>query len=446
LAAKANAENPQNYDFTATVGGFGFPIPSGTVDFTDTTSGTDLGRADLHPHGSGRFRTPQVIPASGGPAQSVITDLNGDGFPDVAVVNASFGPSAMAVFIGDGKGGFQAPVTYPTGVFASGILAADFNQDGIPDIAAMSQGSTGSDGDVAIFLGNGDGTFRAPIDNFGTFPVSIALGDFDRDGILDVVTVDYFIGAAYIWLGNGDGTFKTPLPYGAGGGPFSVATGDFNGDGFVDVAVANGDSGNLSVLLGNGDGTLKTQQIYSTGLQPEFVITGDVNGDGNVDILVANFADPSVGVFLGKGNGTFQSQVTYPVGGNDGGLAIADMNGDGIPDIVASYYQPPKIGVLVGKGDGTFGAALDFATGQTQGYELSVGDLNGDGTPDVVNDDITSSISVLLNGTIVKATLSNVAVPGTSNDTEQIVATYGGDHRYRGSKSKPVAVKGSGAK
>jgi len=113
---------------------------------------------------------------------------------------------------------------------------------------------------------------------------------------------------------------------------------------------------------------------------------------------------------------------------------------------VASYYMPPKVGVLLGNGDGTFGAVTDFATGQSQGFELSVGDLNGDGTPDVVNDDINSSICILLNGTVAKATLTNVTVPGTSNDTEQIVATYRGDGRYRGSKSKSVAVQGSGAK
>lgn len=448
LAAHPNSQNPKNYDFTATVGGFGFAVPRNTVDFADTTSGTDLGTAPLDPQSIlHRFKPAQVTPAGGQPAQSVVADFNGDGFPDIATVNASFNISAMAVFLGNADGGFQAPVTYPTGVFSSGILTADFNQDGIPDIAAMSQGSSGTDGDVAVFLGNGDGSFRGPVDTvLGDFPVSIALGDFDRDGILDVVTVDYFANAAYVSLGNGDGSFKTAVPYAIGAGPFSVTTGDFNGDGFMDVAAANGDGGSMSVLLGNGDGTLQSQQVYRTGRQPEFVAAGDLDGDGKLDLIIADYADMMVGVFLGKGDGTFQPQVTYPVGGTDSGLAIADMDGDGIPDIVASYYMPAKVGVLRGKGDGTFAAVRDYNTGQTQGFELSVADLNGDGTPDMVSDDINSSISVLLNGTAATATLTNVAVPGTSNDLEKIVATFSGDPRYRPSKSKPLEVNGSGVR
>jgi len=447
LTATANAQNPNNYDFTATVGGFGFPAPGGVVNFTDTTTGTHLGAASMDAHSVMHgFKPPQVFPAGGGPAQSVIADFNGDGFADVATVNASFSISVMAVFLGKGDGSFAAPVTYPTAVFTSGILTADFNQDGIPDIAAMSQ-NDGTDGDVSVFLGNGDGSFSGPVhNNLGNFPVSIALGDFDRDGILDIVTADYFANAAYISLGNGDGTFKTAVPYPAGVGPYSVTTGDFNDDGFVDVGVANGDGNSMSVLLGKGDGTLRTEQLYPTGRQPEFVAAGDVNGDGKVDLLICNFASASVGVFLGRGDGSFETQVTYTVGGADDGLAIADLDGDGVPDIAVSYYQPPKVGILRGRGDGTFAAVRDFATGQTQGYELSVADLNGDGTPDVVNDDITSSISVLLNGTAAKATITDVAVPGTSNDTEEIVATYSGNGRYVTSKSKPLEVKGSGAK
>jgi hypothetical protein len=447
LAAAANPESPQNYDFTTTVSGFGFAKPGSTVDFADITSGTDLGTTALDPltvsHG---FNKGLVTVASGQPAQSVVADFNADGFPDVATANASFSISAMAVFLGKANGEFQPPVSYPTGVFTSGIVTGDFNQDGIPDVAAMSQGS-GADGDVAVFLGNGDGSFQAPVDNvLGTFPVAIGMGDFDRDGVLDFATIDYFVASVYISLGNGDGTFKTPVPYGVGSGPYSVATADFNGDGFLDLAVVNDDVSTLSVLLGNGDGTFQGQKIYGTGNQVEFVATGDLNRDGKQDIIVANYAEPSVGVFLGKGDGTFKRQVSYSVGGNDAGLAIADLDGDGIPDIAASYFHPGSVGILRGNGDGTFAAVQDFKTGQTQGYQLSLADLNGDGTPDVIGDDIKSSISVLLNVTSAQAKLIDVAVPGTANDTEQIVATYNGDAKYQKSKSKPVEVHGSGAR
>lgn len=446
LQAHPNSQNPRNYDFTATVGGFGFPLPTGSVDFTDVTSSTDLGSAALAKPALHTFLPPRIT-SSAKPAQSVVADFNGDGFPDVAVVNAQFGPSTMSVFLGKADGEFQSPNNYPTGVFTSGILAADFNQDGIPDIAAMSQGDTLTDGDVAVFLGNGDGTFRGPVDNvLGNFPVSVALGDCDRDGILDIVTVDYFTASAYVSLGNGDGSFKPPVAYAIGGGPYSVTTGDFNGDGYIDIAAVNDDVDTMSVLLGNGDGTFQTQQVYNTGFQVEFVAAGDLNNDGKPDLIVANYGEATVGVFLNNGDGTFASQVAYAVGSNDSGLAIADMDGDGIPDIVASYYTPAAVGILRGNGDGTFQTVRDFNTGQTQGFELSVADLDGDGTPDIINDDINSSFSVLLGGTAARAKLTDVAVPGTSQDTEDIVATYAGDSRYAKSQSQVVQVHGSGAK
>jgi hypothetical protein len=449
LVASPNAQNPNNYDFTATVTGGGFPSPGNTADFDDITDNIDLGSAPLDPQTVlHSFLGGHKKNTSNKPAQSVVADFNGDGIPDIATANASFGlTSTMSVFLGKGNGQFQSPVDYTTNTFTSGIVSGDFNQDGIPDIAVMSQGSTGSDGDVAVFLGNGDGTFRGPVDNvLGTFPVSIAMGDFNGDGILDVATVDYFANAADVSIGNGDGTFKTPVAYPVGLGPYYIAAGALKKDGVLDLVIANGDGGTMSVLLGKGDGTFRAQELYPAGFQPEFVAIGDVNMDGHADILIANYGDPSVGVFLNNGNGIFQDQVSYPVGGPDAGIAIGDLDGDGIPDVAVSYYHPSKVGVLHGNGDGSFGAPVEFDTHQKQGFELTLADLNGDGSLDIVNADINQSISILLNRTSASATLSNVAVSGTPADIKQIVANYAGDSNYKKSKSKPIQVSGSGAK
>jgi FG-GAP-like repeat/Bacterial Ig-like domain (group 3) len=443
LTAKANAQHPNNYDFTADVRGFGFAAPSGTVDFADITSNTDLGNAPLDSKAASHsFEKALVIDAAGAPVQSVVADFNGDGFPDVATANAVFGASTMAVFLGKANGEFQKPVSYPTGYFTSGIIAGDFNNDGILDLAAMSQ-----DGSIDLFLGNGDGTFQASIqNNIGGLPVAIVIGDFNRDGILDYATTDYFANTASISLGNGDGTFQTAVPYGVGSGPYYIAAADFNRDGYLDLTVVNDNDSTVSVLLGNGDGTFQTQKVYNVGAQVEFVATGDLNLDGKPDIVVANYSAQNVGVLLGNGDGTFQPQVTYNVGGNDSGIAIADLNGDGKPDLAVSYYHPEQIGVLLGKGDGTFGAVRNYNTGQTQGVELTIADLDGDGTPDIISSDLHASISVLLNVTATKGLLTDVAVPGTSKDTEKIVAKYGGDSRYAASKSATLKVKGSGAR
>lgn len=443
LTAKANVQHPKNYDFTATVSGFGLAVPQNKVDFTDITANTDLGTAPLDSktasHGFGKAL---VTSASGAPTQSVVADFNGDGFPDVATANAAFGPSTVAVFLGKANGEFHSPVSYPTGYFTSGILSGDFNNDGILDLLAMSQ-----DGTIALFLGNGDGTFQTPkTDSIGGLPVAIVTGDFNRDGILDFATIDYFANTTSISLGNGDGTFQSPVPYAVGSGPYSIATADFNGDRYQDIVAVNDNDNTVSVLLGNGDGTFQAQKTYGTGNQVEFVATADLNLDGKQDIVVANYADQDVGILLGNGDGTFKPQVTYKLGGPDSGLAVADLNGDGIPDIVASYYHPSQLGVLLGKGDGTFQAVREYNTSQSQGYEITIADLNGDGAPDLISSDLHASISVLLNVTAGKAKLTDVAVPGTPKDVEEIVAKYSGDARYAGSKSKPIKVKGSGGK
>jgi FG-GAP-like repeat/Bacterial Ig-like domain (group 3)/FG-GAP repeat len=443
LTAKANVQHPKNYDLTASVRGFGLVLPRNTANFTDVTTNTDLGKAPLDPKTLSRsFTKALVTNAEGAPAQSVVADFNGDGFPDVATANATFGPSTVAVFLGKANGEFQSPVTYPTGYFTSGIVTGDVNNDGIRDLVAMSQ-----DGTIAVFLGNGDGTFQNPLtDTIGGLPVAIVLGDFNRDGILDFATIDYFANTTSISLGKGDGTFQSPVPYDVGSGPYSMATADFNGDGYLDLAVVNDNDNTVSVLLGNGDGTFQTQKTYDTGSQVEFVATADLTGDGRQDIVVANYGNQNIGVLLGNGDGTFKPQVTYSVGGPDSGLAITDLNGDGFPDIVASYYHPSQLGVLLGKGDGTFEPVREYNTTQSQGYAVTVADMNGDGAPDLISCDLHASISVLLNVSAAKAELTDVVVPGTPKDMEEIVAKYSGDSRYAASKSAPIKVKGSGGK
>jgi hypothetical protein len=282
-----------------------------------------------------------------------VGDFNGDGNLDLAVTdngNLSGSGTAVSILLGNGDGTFQAPVSYPLGSRPYFLVARDFNGDGNLDLAV------GTSGSVSVLLGNGDGTFQDPVGYAVTgIPSSMAVGDFDGDGTLDLVETGGS-NMVSVLLGNGDGTFRTAVSYPAGVNPIAVAVGDFNGDGSPDIAVA--DNGNpmgvgsaVTVLLGNGDGTFRPAVSYPLAIHPRAVAVGDFNGDGSPDIAVVSYAD-TLSILLSKGDGTFQAPLTYAPGSGLGSLAVGDFNGDGFPDIaVANGNIEGTVTVLLNAAD-----------------------------------------------------------------------------------------------
>jgi len=301
---------------------------------------------------------------------------------------------------------FQPPVTYPVGTAPKAAAVGDFNGDGKPDLAVANAGNpaTGDDGNVSILLGNGDGTFRPAAHNFaaGKNPFSIAVGDFNGDGRVDLavanngINIDggWLAGTVSILLGNGDGTFQTHVDFATGTGPDSVAVGDFNADGMLDLVVAAHPANVVSVMLGKGDGTFQTRVDYptATGGGDSAVVVADFNQDGKADLAIAGgFSGGIVGILEGNGDGTFQPAVEYDPAGLFGrSIAVGDFNGDGRLDLVITYANfgnPTSSGVsvLLGNGDGTFsqGSTLPTqATGCHAGSPFSA-DFDGDGKFDI---------------------------------------------------------------
>lgn len=301
------------------------------------------------------------------------------------------------------------------GYLATQVLAADVNGDGKLDLivlnACANYGCSGSTdvGSIGILFGDGDGTFQ-PAQTFLTDydPSSIAAGDVNGDGKIDLI-VSYFCdpmgdldcryGAIDVYLGNGNGTFQAPVDYSSGGYVTQeVVLGDMNGDGKPDLIVANCGSANcyigtVGVLLNNGDGTFQAAKTYNSGgVLPLAVTVGDVNGDGKLDVVVDNdclspfpCSEPVVGVLLGNGDGTLEPAQTYNAGGYgcfDSGycpvsIALADVNGDGRLDVVAPFT------VLLGNGDGTFQPPVSYSSDPCKRGKFAVADLNGDGKPDL---------------------------------------------------------------
>jgi hypothetical protein len=228
------------------------------------------------------FIAPRAFDAGVTPISVAVGDFNGDGTLDLAA--ASYGDdqgngAGVNVLLGNGDGTFQPALTFAAGIYPTAVVVGDFNGDGTLDLAVADTGdSSGHGAGVNVLLGNGDGSFQAAR-NFaaGSSPRSVAVGDFNGDGTIDLAVANYISsGTVSVLLGNGDGTFQTAVSYPAGGLTISVAVGDFNGDGNQDLAVANADSNDVSVLLGNGDGTFQPAQSYNAGPYPSSVAVGDL--------------------------------------------------------------------------------------------------------------------------------------------------------------------------
>ncbi len=385
-------------------------------------------------NGNGTFRTARDYRAFGYSPTAIDTgDFNGDGRTDV--VTADYGNSVVSVYLGNGNGTLQTASTFSSvGTNPHAVKVADLNKDNRQDIIVGSNGA--SNGIIAIFFGNGNGTFQSPVtyNTGGTTPGSIVVFDFNGDGRLDIAVANAGNGLLGVLFQNANGTFAAPVTYPTGGtSELNMVEGDFNGDGRADLAISNecGSDcsivGNIGILLGAANGTFGTvSTISSGGARPSNIAIGDLNGDTRPDLVATN-AEGNVGVLLGNANGTFQSAVTYSTAGPGlravpAATLIKDFNGDGRMDVVVANFTSATLTLFLGNGNGTLGAATLYASGAANPVYLAAADFNGDSQLDIASadrgsDGVGISLNIAKNATAIAVTTSGTPSTGGNNVT-----------------------------
>jgi len=355
----------------------------GNLDLvTLATSGNNGYVVLLLGKGDGTFGAATQFEVDGGPASLVVGDFNHDGNQDVAVANNPVRSSGeISVLLGDGKGSFAPYVLSYAGPELTTIAAGDLNGDGNLDLVVSEESNNPKL--VTVLLGNGDGTFQPPVaQNFTGTVYRIA--DMNHDGKLDLVGAGTG-STVLVLLGNGDGTFQSsPTSTATAQGPVGLALGKFaSGGKGPDVVTGNFDAPSISILLNKGNGTFRTPVAVNVP-RPAGIAAADFNHDGNIDLATADQSTGKVAILLGKGDGTFQHYVNYPAGQVPSELAVGDFNADGNPDLAAIDLSSNSIQILLGKGDGSFGRPMSVSVGVNVGFSLATADFNGDGKLDLV--------------------------------------------------------------
>ncbi len=297
---------------------------------------------------------------------------------------------------------------------AFGLAAADFNQDGKPDLAVAA-----GTGGLYTMLGNGDGTFTPapgspermpspPYDDFGSPYIGpMTVGDFNHSGHPGLAVAEFDNEVVVILLGNGNGTF-VPSSAAFADAEYmttsAVAAADFNADGYLDLAIIDGLYGVAPVALGYGSGAFNAAGDLYTGLFPAGVAVGDFNGDGKLDAAVAcggsaKYPDSGVALSLGNGDGTFTQAPSSPVSlGQDlSAIMAGDFNGDGKLDLAVADAGSNDVFVLLGNNDGTFQPPITIAVGNGP-QAIAAGDFNNDGKLDLAVANTTDGTITLLLG------------------------------------------------
>jgi hypothetical protein len=300
--------------------------------------------------------------AAPGSAEVVVSDVNADNMPDLAVRNVK--DESVSVLVGNGDGTFQPAKSWVTERSES-LKIAHCNGDNLPDIIV----------EKGILISEGDGRFIAArtYSAGGTGASGLVVGDVDGDNFTDIALTLKHDGTAVAFLGSGNDDFPQSIGFSSLNFPISIDLGDFDGDGNSDFLFNNG-----QLVLSKESGFLTTQ--YSN-LFSIFARAGDFNGDNKTDIAAATIEPSSLNISMGNGDGSFQSEVNYALNGDGWLIRTGLLNGNSLPDLVVQT-DSPSAQIFMNNGDGSFNSSTVTGNGV-----FALGDFNSDGKTDITRSD-----------------------------------------------------------
>ena len=450
----AQSGSPGNYTLTATVVGSGdlTAAPTGTVSFLDTSNGNAVvATATLGASTSGTLtwtntQTPATEPA---PQSIVVGDFNGDGIPDIAAGSNGY----VSVLIGKGDGTFKASNNLAALSNNQSMAAAVFVTGGPTGILTISNSASPTNNAQLILSdGNGGEIVEVPFSLPCGSASAVATADFNGDGNQDfaVVCQDAGNSVLAVFLGNGNGTFQAPtiIPTGSQIPAIGVGVGNFFGNGRADIAVVTAVANSstlqtVSTYENDGHGNFSAgPSVSSTGTSPTSVVVADFNGDGKSDLALVNSGGNNVTILLSNGNGTFNQAASPQTGSSPSSIAVGDFNGNGIQDLAVSNSGDGTVTILLGKGDGTFATVASPPTGSTPSALAVGGFITGGrlGLAVANSGAVGGSVTVLNQQSTNTATATATGISPAGSGAHQVEASYPGDSNYAASVSGTTSL------
>ena len=330
-----------------------------------------------------------------------------------------------------GTGQFLPGATVSVGQTPWSVAVGDIDGDGDLDLLSTSSRTTGVPGTVSIRLNDGRGLFTGSQEvNVELDPQSVAVGDFDGDGDLDFVTSNYNSSTLSVRYNDGTGTFPSGQTVYLPVDPSMIKVGDIDGDGDLDFVVARLNGSTVGVVLNDG-ASFRVGPSVSVGSSPLSLVLGDVDSDGDVDLLVAHAAASSsaskVSVCLNNGSGTFGVSQSLPISTDPWDIATGDIDGDGDLDLLlANFTSSNTVSVRRNNGTGTFSGNQEVTIG-TAPFRVMLSDVDGDSDLDLLAASYSSNmLSLQLNdGSGNYTALPNITLANAQNVNVAVGACFG---------------------